>query len=135
MNAVTRFHGYVLGYAVFGVWIGVMVWALVLRISRREEAPAFWRFVSVAQVLLALQVLVGLVLLAFARRPGPAGNDGLGTLLFHLSYGLISPVVVLVVAHRLASQGRVNPFSAFAVVGLVNFGLLYRAYQVGISGG
>ena len=135
MNAVTRFHGYVLGYAVIGVWIVVLLWALALRLGRREEAPLFWRFVSVAQVLLVLQVVVGIVLLAVGRRPGPTGNDGFGTLLFHLSYGVFSPGVVLVVAHRLASRGRVNAYTAFAVVGLVNFGLLFRAYQVGIFGG
>lgn len=132
---MTRLHGYVLGYGVIGIWALVGLWSLALRIVRRKEAPTFWRLVSVAQVLLVVQVVVGIVLLAAGRAPGPAGNDGFGTLLFHLSYGIFSPGVVLVVAHRLASTGRVDAYSAFAVVGLVNFGLLFRAYQVGVFGG
>lgn len=128
-------HGYLLGFAVIGSWLVICFWGLALRFTRYEETPTFWRAVSVAQILLAIQLLIGLTLLIFGRRPGPAGNDGLGTLLFHLSYGVFSPLVVLVVAHKWARDGRFNPHSTFALVGLINFGLLVRAWQVGIAGG
>lgn len=130
---LTLLHGYVLGYATIASWPVVGLWALVLRLARAEETPTFWRVVSVAQILLGVQVLVGIALLLMGRRPGP-GTD-VGTLLFHLSYGIISPLVVLAVAHAWARAERFNPHAIFAVVGLVNFGLTFRALQVGIFGG
>lgn len=130
-----QIHGYILGFGVIGSWAVIMFWALALRFTRYRDTPTFWKAVSVAQVLLAVQLLVGIVLLVTGARPGPPGNDGLGTVLFHLSYGLLSPLVVLFVAHKFARDGRVNPHTAFAVVGLVNFGLTFRAFQVGIFGG
>lgn len=130
---LTLLHGYVLGYAAIASWVVVGVWSLVLRFTRPQEAPTFWRVVSIAQVLLGVQLLLGVVLLLMGRWPGP-GDAGLGTLLFHLSYGIISPLVVLVVAHAWARSERFNPYAIFAVVGLVNFGLMFRAWQVGIFG-
>jgi hypothetical protein len=125
-------HGYVLGLVVIGSWLTICCWALALRFTRYEETPTFWRAVSAAQVLLGIQLVVGLVLIVLGGRPGPRG--GAGTLLFHLSYGILSPLVVLVVAHGIARAGRCNPHSVFALVGLVNFGLALRAWQVGIFG-
>ncbi len=127
----TALHGYVIGFSVIGSWLVVMVLALVLRLARKDDVPWFWRIVSVAQILLALQLLVGLGLLVAGRRPA---GEGLGTLLFHLSYGVITPLVVLVFAHKWARDGRIHPLSAFALVGLVNFGLTFRAFQVGAFG-
>lgn len=129
-----RIHGYVLGYATVAAWAVVAVWSLALRLLRRDDTPAFWKGVSAAQILLGIQLVVGLALLAFGRRPGPDGNDDGLTLLFHLSYALLSPLVVLVVGHRLAREGRRDPHTVFAVVGLVIFGLSYRALQVGAFG-
>lgn len=131
-------HGYLIGFAIIGSWAVIGLWALVLRVLTRRrgggvmETPVFWRAVSVAQVLLGVQLLVGLVLLALGRRPGDATVLGL---LFHLSYGILSPLVVLYVAHKWSREGRVNPHAAFAVVGLVIFGLTFRAFQVGLPGG
>ncbi len=131
---LTALHGYLIGFAVIGSWVIIGFWSLALRLRHYEETPTFWKAVSVAQVLLAIQLLVGLVALALGGRPGPPGNDGGGALLFHLSYGVLSPLVVLVVAHRFAREGRWNPHAIFALVGLVNFGLAVRAWQVGIFG-
>jgi len=132
--SLTTIHGYVLGFAVIGSWLIVCFWSLALRFTKYEETPTFWKAVSVAQVLLGVQWLVGLVLLLIGRLPGPAGNQGLGTLLFHLSYAVFSPLVVVFLAHKWARDGRWNPHSIFAFTGLVIFGLLFRAYQVGIYG-
>jgi hypothetical protein len=128
---VGALHGYVIGSAVIGSWVVVGFWALALRFTRYDETPTFWRAVSVAQILLAVQLLVGLGLLLFGRRPA---DGGLGTLAFHVSYGLLSPLVVLFVSHRWARDGRYNPYTVFAVAGLVIVGLAFRAYQVGRFG-
>jgi hypothetical protein len=132
--SLTRIHGYVIGYAVIGSWLIICFWSLALRLLKYEDTPMFWGAVSVAQMLLGMQWLVGLVLLLLGRLPGPPSNQGLGTLLFHLSYAVFSPLVVAVLAHKWARDGRWNPHSIFALTGLIIFGLLFRAYQVGIYG-
>lgn len=132
---ITQIHGYVLGYGVIGSWALVCLIAAGLRLLRRDAEPWFWRLVSVAQIGLAVQLLVGVVLLLAGRRPGPGDDAGLGTLLFHISYGLLSPLVVLFVAHKFSRENRTDPLTAFALAGLVIFGLAFRSYQVGIHGG
>lgn len=132
--SLTSLHGYLLGFAVIGSWPIIGFWSLALRLSRYEETPTFWRAVSVAQILLMVQLIVGVALLLVGRWPGPP-EAGMGTLLFHLSYGILSPLVVLVFAHGFARSGRWDPHTVFAVVGLVNFGLTVRAWQVGLFGG
>ncbi|HVM21329.1 MAG TPA: hypothetical protein VM307_15325 [Egibacteraceae bacterium] len=129
---LVRLHAYLLGYALISSWAIVSGWALALRFTRYEETPTFWRVVSVAQVLLALQLVVGLVLLVLGGRPGPDGDGA--TLAFHLSYGIVFPLLTLVVGHKVARDGRFNAHSVFAVVGLVIFGLTTRAWMVGTAG-
>lgn len=128
----TGLHGYVLGFLLIGSWAVVCGWALVLRFAKSEETPMFWRFVSLAQLLLAAQLLIGLVLLVMGGRPGPA-DDG-GTLAFHLAYGLLFPLITLVVGHKVARDGKYRAHSVFALVGLVIFGLTARAWMVGSAG-
>lgn len=132
MGILSEFHGSWLAWPVIASWLVICVWAFVLRLVAVDETPTFWRAVSVAQILLALQVLVGVVLLALwalglGRAPMPGSTfDSV----FHVLYGLVFPLVVLVVGHRFAAQGRWQPHTTFAVVGLVNFGLLLRAWHI-----
>ena len=130
--SITGIHGYVLGFFLIGSWAVICGWALALRFTKYEETPTFWRAVSVAQVLLVLQIIVGLVLLVMGRRPGPA-DDG-ATLAFHIAYGLLFPLITLIVGHKLARDGKYSPHSVFAVVGLVLFGLTARSWMVGQGG-
>ena len=130
--SVSGVHGYVLGFVLIGSWAVICVWALALRFTKYEETPMFWRFVSLAQILLVVEVVVGVVLLLMGRRPGPA-DDG-ATLAFHLAYGVLFPLITLVVGHRVARDGRYSAHSVFAVVGLVIFGLTARAWMVGSGG-
>lgn len=140
-NPLVALHGYVLGFLIIGSWITIMFWALALRFTSYEETPTFWRAVSVAQVLLVIQLLLGMVLLtryALAAQfgIGAGGLPGDGSLFdvgFHILYGMVFPFLVLLVVHKGARDGRFDPHSAFAVVGLVNFGLTARAWQVGVS--
>lgn len=130
--SLTGIHGYVLGFALIGLWAVVCVWALVARFAAKGETPAFWRVVSAAQILLVVQLLAGLVLLGTGRRPGP-DDDG-ATLAFHLAYGVLFPAVTLMVGHKVARDGKYRAHSVFAVVGLVIFGLSTRAWMVGQAG-
>ena len=130
---ITGIHGYLLGFLLIGSWAVICVWALVLRFSSREETPVFWRAVSVAQLLLGLQLVAGVVLLAMGRRPGGEAADG-RALAFHVAYGLVFPIITLIVGHKMARDGKYGPHSVFAVVGLVLFGLTARAWMVGQGG-
>lgn len=128
---LTALHGDIIGIASIGIWAVVALWALVLRLARREETPTFWRAVSVAQVLLVVQLVIGLVLLAMGRRPGGGGAFNVS---FHLLYGAGFPLIVLIVGHKWSRDGRYNPHTIFSVVGLVIFALALRGYLVGIHG-
>ena len=135
--SLTALHGYILGFAVIGAWATICGWSLALRLLRYEETPTFWRAVSVAQILLAIQLVVGLVLVVIwlLGRGGPPGGGGWFNGTFHLLYGIVFPVVVLLYGHRVAREGRFNPHTVFSVVGLVIFGLTSRAWAVGAGVG
>lgn len=128
-------HGYIVGFGIIGLWAVLGLWSLVVWIATRVkgadviETPWFWRAVSLAQIALVVQLLFGLALFAFGRRPG---DQTLVGTLFHLSYGFLSPIVVLAVGHHFSRTGRINPHGAFALVGLVVFGLTFRAFQVAV---
>lgn len=134
--SLTAIHGYALGFLVIGSWATIMFWALALSFTRYEDTPTFWRAVSVAQVLLFVQLVIGLVLLVLGRRPGPPDDPASGlSVLFHLAYGVVFPLIVLLFGHRYAREGRFGgPHRVFAVVALVIFGLTTRAWMVGIQG-
>jgi len=140
MSAVVAAHGYVLGYLVVGVWAVVLFWSGALALTRHEDTPTFWRFVSLAQVLLVVQLVLGLVLMGWWLLGGgqpPGANSGGGWFngTFHLLYGVVFPLLVLLAGHGAARSGRYGPHVVFAVVGLVNFGLTARAFMVGAGTG
>jgi hypothetical protein len=120
-----------LGSAIIAAWLVVAVWALALRLLHRQEAPAFWRAVSFAQILLVVQLVAGAVLFLVGRRPG--SGDAF-TNVFHTLYGFGFPVVVLFVSHKWAREGRYGPFALFSIAGLVIFALAVRARMVGFEG-
>jgi hypothetical protein len=72
-----------------------------------------------------------LLVLYAVGRGGLPGDGSAFQVTFHVLYGMVFPLIVLAVAHRGARDGRLNPYTAFAVVGLVNFGLTARAWMVG----
>ena len=125
---ITVVHSWA-GYAIVGSWAIIAGWGLALSLLKYDETPTFWRFVGVAQVLLGLQLVVGAVLLLMGRLPAATLFDNA----FHILYGIVFPVIVLVFAHRWSQQGRWNPHLVFAVVGLVNFGLTARALMTGLG--
>lgn len=125
--SITLLHNWA-GYAIVGSWAIVGGWALALRFLPYDETPTFWRAVSVAQILLFVQLLAGLVLLLLGRLP--AGQNWFDNI-FHVLYGIVFPLVVLFFAHKWSREGRYDPHTAFAVTGLVLFGLTARAWMTG----
>jgi hypothetical protein len=136
MISIATLHGYILGLAVVSSWAVVCFWALALRLLGYQDTPTFWRVVSLAQILLGVQLLVGLVLVGwwlFGNGPAPGARAGGGwfNATFHLLYGIGFPFVVLLVGHDQARKGRHDPHTVFSIVGLVIFGLTARAFAVG----
>jgi hypothetical protein len=131
---LTRLH-FVLGAAIVASWLIVCLWALVLRLRRSGDAPLFWRAVSVAQILLVLQLVLGIALFLTGRVPGrPPQEGGAYTNTFHALYGFGFPALVLFFSHKWAREGRRDPFAVFAVAGLVLMALVMRGFMVGLSG-
>jgi hypothetical protein len=125
---LARIHGYVVGYLIMGLWLALTLWALVLWRMRREEAPSFWRVVSIAQILLAVQLLIGAVLFVMGRVPGSGGwFDGL----FHALYGFVFPAVTLGFAHAKARSGERSAYAIFSLAAFVIFALTVRSFTVG----
>lgn len=127
---VTDIHR-VLGVAIIASWLVVCVWALVLKLRRSDESPAFWRAVSAAQLLLAAELVLGVTLFAMGRRPG---SGGAYTNTFHSLYGFGFPALVLFYSHKWAREGRWHPFAVFAFAGLVIMALAMRGFMVGVLG-
>ena len=121
-------HGYVVGIALISLWATLTFWALALWRLNYEETPTFWRVVSVAQILLVVQLLIGVVLLVMGGRPG---EPGWFDTLFHPLYGFVFPVVVLLFAHAQARAGARSAHAIFALAAFVIFALNVRAFMVG----
>lgn len=117
-----------IGLALVSVWAVISGWSFALRLFGYDETPTFWRAVSVAQVLLVVQLAIGLVLMLLGGRPG---NGSLFIYVFHPLYGIVFPLATLFYAHKWSREERYDPHSAFAVAGLVVFGLTARAFMVG----
>lgn len=118
------------GLALVSLWAVISGWSFALRLLPYEETPTFWRVVSVAQILLVIQLAIGLVLMLLGGRPG---NGSTFIYIFHPLYGIVFPLLTLFFAHKWAREGRYDPHAAFAVAGLVIFGLTSRAFMVGIG--
>jgi hypothetical protein len=81
-----------------------------------------------------VQLVAGLVLLALGRRPGAPGAERPYDLLMHFLYGFGFPLLVLLVSHKWARDGRYHPYTIFAVASLIIAGLTARGWMVGILG-
>lgn len=117
------------GFVLVSAWAVLAGWSGALRLIGYDETPTFWRAVSVAQVLLVIQLVIGLVLLLIGRLPAARLLDNV----FHPLYGFVFPLVTLFFAHKWSREGRFDPHAAFAVAALVIFGLSARAMMVGLG--
>lgn len=112
-------------------WIGLLLVALFLLVGvsglifwfrNRHPGEWFWKLVAAGQAGLALQAISGIILfVAGGRRSW-----------LHYAYGGF-PIVVLVAAHRYSRRLEGIAWVAFALAGLVNFGLLLRGFMTGIG--
>jgi hypothetical protein len=124
-SSVCEIHA-VIGYAVVGGWFLLFAWGVVAFVSRREPNEWFWRALAVLQVLLALQLVAGVVLLSLGHRADA---------LLHYAYGVVFPAVVLVIAHVLGRgmEDESDTWKVFAVASFFIFGLTLRAVTTGLG--
>jgi len=136
----------VIGFVVVGIFALGWIWGLAAKISKRGPGDLYWRWVSVAQVVAGLQAVLGIVLLLMGRRV--SSGTGIANVL-HYVYGLL-PLLLFVIAHVIARTGnlsvvgmqhrdgtpiKVRPWTPFAWVSFISFGLTLRALMTGMGWG
>ncbi len=125
---MTDFHRF-LAYGVVGGLALLFLSGLVIRISRKAEAPTwFWAAQHWMENILLVQVVLGIVLFLMGKRV--AGGD---LVFLHYFYGSLFPLIALV-SGRIAGLRREH----HEYVGLVwgaffAFGLTSRAMMTGLG--
>lgn len=138
---MTDVHRYV-GFAVVALFSIGWLFGLALWIARRQAGDWFWRWLSAAQVVVAIQAVIGTIQLLLGRRVSSGGT--LGGLL-HYVYGYL-PLLLFVMAHAIARAGnasmigfpekrRIAPWVPFAWASFICFGLTLRALMTGLESG
>jgi hypothetical protein len=116
------------GYSI-PMGFGLMaLWAMLAFFRNRSPEQWFWRTVGLVQVLLGLQVAIGILLLLAGLTPPSEGGAWL-----HYAYGGLFPFAVLVAAHRYARAHAEVAWVIFGIAALVNFGLTFRALMTGLG--
>jgi hypothetical protein len=124
----------VVGFAVVAVFAVGWIWGLggwLVRRSSGGPGRFYWIWLVAAQIVAALQALLGLILLLLGYRPSTW---------LHLVYGF-GPLLILAIAHSLAREGQnvaegqepIPPYVWFAGAAFICFGLTLRALQTGLS--
>ena len=134
MSALHR----VVGFAVVAIFALGWIWGLGAKLSRRDPGDRFWTWLTVAQIVAALQALLGTLLLLVGHRVDAEGAMG-G--LLHYVYGYL-PLLLFVVGHVVARAGNaraigidrpIQPWVPFAWVSFISFGLTLRALMTGLG--
>ncbi len=122
-------HRY-LGYSVPAGFALLALWALYCFLRNKAPGQGFWRLLAAVQVIIGVQVVIGAILLVSGLAPATPGPVWL-----HYLYGGLFPVIVLVLAHRVARNAGPIPWVVFGAAAVVNFGLTFRALQTGLGVG
>jgi hypothetical protein len=124
-SAVCEVHA-VIGFAIVAGWFVLFAWGVVSFVRKREPNEWFWRLLAALQVLLALQLIAGIVLLSLGNRADS---------ILHYAYGVVFPAIVLVIAHVLGRgmDDESDTWKVFAVASFFIFGLTLRALTTGLG--
>jgi hypothetical protein len=121
----------VVGYAVVSLFFLLWFWPatawLLGKLARGHGEPGrwYWGLVGTCQVILAIQIVLGVVLLAIHgihARP-----------VLHYFYGSVFPIAVLGGAHFFARSMERDQWVPFAWGGFICFGLVLRALFTGLG--
>ena len=119
-----------IGWSIVGSFAVLWLWAMATWVAlriRRVSGPgrAFWWLLGFVQVALLLQGIAGVILLVMGGR----------ATLLHYVYGIVFPVLLLLVAHVLARDDRFadRPWLVFGWASFFIFGLTFRALDTGLG--
>lgn len=128
---MSSIHTYI-GFLVVAVFTVGWVWGGFALVFRRDPGPRFWTWLMVAQVVAALQAVVGIVLLLMDRWPSTWR---------HLVYGF-GPLAILAIAHGMSRElqrqrergadTKLAPWMLFAAASFICFGLTTMALATGL---
>jgi hypothetical protein len=114
----------VVGYAIVAGFAVQWLWGLGTWITGRGPGRAFWWLLGFLQAIVLAQGVAGLILLLTGGRVSA----------LHYVYGVVFPVLVLVVAHVLARDAFAHrPWAPFALAAFFVFGLTLRALMTGLG--
>jgi hypothetical protein len=124
---MTDLHVYV-AYSI-PAGFGILVLVSMYSYFRNREAPSwYWTILGILQVVLGIQLLIGLYLFSTGARPQSNGPSWL-----HYVYGAGFPMLVLAVAHV---QARKRPGVEILIFGVAAFLCTFatiRALQTGLG--
>ena len=114
-----------LGTVIILMFVATMLWALILRASRRDETPVGMRALQHwTENLLVVQTVFGVVLLMLGRRVVGPPDAWL-----HSLYGSLFPLVAIVGGRLAALRRETRQYIGFAWGAFFAFGLTLRAVQ------
>jgi hypothetical protein len=120
---MARFH-ILEGFAIVAGWGVLFLFGIGLFVTKRDANRLYWGLLTVLQVLLGVQLLVGLILLAGGGRQP----------LLHYLYGAVFPALVIVVCHVFTRGLEKPPYHLFFTIGsFFVFGLTARALMTGLG--
>jgi hypothetical protein len=120
---MARFHE-LEGFVIVAGWGILFLFGVGLFVTRRDANRVYWVLLTVLQVLLVVQLLVGLVLLAGGGRQP----------LLHYLYGAVFPALVIGVCHVFTRGLEKPPYHLFFTIGsFFVFGLTARALMTGLG--
>jgi hypothetical protein len=123
---LTPVHRY-LGAAIVVLFLVLFVWGLVLRALGREETPeALWVAQHWTENLLAVQVVLGLVLLVIGRRV-----VGEPLVWLHYLYGSVFPLIAVVGGRIAGLRREQHEYLGLTWGAFFALGLTLRALQTG----
>ena len=123
---MSRVHLYV-GYAIPAGFALLALWSLVTFFRNKPPASGYWTLLGVLQVVLGVQIAVGVILFLMGLTP-PTEIPWL-----HYAYGGLFPAFLLVVAHRQARKHVGAEWVFFGFAALLSAGLTFRALSTGLG--
>ena len=112
-----------IGFFIVGVFTVLWIWGFVARARKKDPGVWWWGLLAVIQVLIGIQVLVGLILLITGYRAPQ---------LLHYAYGVF-PAIALIIAHVYARREKLYPWVPFAWAAFFSMGLTLRALMTGLG--
>ncbi|HJR45517.1 MAG TPA: hypothetical protein VJ927_07910 [Actinomycetota bacterium] len=128
---MSELHRYV-GFSIPAAFVVLVLWTIYTLIRNRPPHDWFWSLLGILQVIIAVQIVIGAILLAAGLAPPAQDLRWL-----HYMYGGLFPGVVLIAAHAVARRERFKeiPWMIFGFAAFINFGLTARALMTGLGVG